>query len=74
MICHFGFRNICHKAKAAGTLLNADFLAGDIALAKVQATKTMEFCARESSQIFGGRAYLREGKGAMVERLYREVA
>ena len=48
-------------------------LAGLIAMTKVQATKTMEFCARESVQIFGGRGYLRGGTGSRVERIYREV-
>jgi len=48
-------------------------VAGTIALTKVQATKNMEYCAREASQIFGGSAYIRGGKGAVVERLYREV-
>ena len=48
-------------------------LGGRIALLKVQATKAMEFCAREASQIFGGNSYVREGKGSIVERLYREV-
>uniref|UniRef100_A0A7S4M790 Cytochrome b5 heme-binding domain-containing protein n=1 Tax=Vannella robusta TaxID=1487602 RepID=A0A7S4M790_9EUKA len=48
-------------------------LAGIIALCKVQATKTMEFCAREASQIFGGNSYIRGGQGEKVERLYREV-
>eukprot|EP00658_Telonema_sp_P-2_P047615 TRINITY_DN36227_c0_g1_i1.p1 TRINITY_DN36227_c0_g1~~TRINITY_DN36227_c0_g1_i1.p1 ORF type:complete len:413 (+),score=97.55 TRINITY_DN36227_c0_g1_i1:154-1392(+) len=43
------------------------------ALAKVQASRTFEFCAREASQIFGGSSYVREGKGRVVERLYREV-
>ena len=37
------------------------------------ATKTMETCAREASQIYGGASYLMEGKGQTVERLYREV-
>ena len=48
-------------------------LSGIIAVTKVQATKTMEFCARESSQIFGGASYIRGGVGEKVERLYREV-
>ena len=48
-------------------------IAGNIALIKYQATRNMEFCAREASQIFGGSAYVRGGKGAVVERLYREV-
>ena len=48
-------------------------LGGQCALLKVQASKTFEFCAREASQIFGGSAIVREGKGKIVERLYREV-
>lgn len=46
----------------------ADF--GDIALLKVQASETLEFCAREASQILGGASYIRGNK---VERIYREV-
>ena len=48
-------------------------IAGQIALLKVHATQTYEYCAREASQIFGGASYLRSGPGAVVERLYREV-
>ena len=47
--------------------------AGLIALAKVQATKTMELCTREASQIFGGASCIRGGQGEKVERLYRET-
>ncbi len=43
---------------------------GDIAMLKVQASQTMEFCAREAMQILGGIGYMR---GSKVERLYREV-
>ena len=43
------------------------------ALLKVQASKTFEFCAREASQMFGGSGLVREGRGKVVERLYREV-
>ena len=42
----------------------------DLSLLKVQATETLEFCAREASQILGGMAYMRGGR---VERIYREV-
>lgn len=42
----------------------------EIAEAKVAATTTYEFCAREAAQILGGASYLR---GSVVERLYREV-
>ena len=43
---------------------------GDIALLKVQASETMEYCAREAMQILGGIGYIR---GDRVERIYREV-
>ena len=42
----------------------------NLALLKVQASETLEFCAREASQILGGASYLR---GSNVERIYREV-
>lgn len=43
---------------------------GNFALLKVQATQTMEFCAREACQILGGASFVRGGR---VERIYREV-
>lgn len=42
----------------------------DLALLKVNATRTMEFCAREAMQILGGAGFMR---GCRVERIYREV-
>jgi acyl-CoA dehydrogenase len=42
----------------------------DLSMLKVQATLTMEFCAREAMQILGGNGYMRGGR---VERIYREV-
>ena len=42
----------------------------ELALLKVQATRCMEFCAREASQILGGASYMR---GERIERIYREV-
>ena len=42
----------------------------DLSLLKVQATLTMEYCAREAMQIIGGASYMR---GCRVERIYREV-
>ncbi|KAL0478295.1 medium-chain specific acyl-CoA dehydrogenase, mitochondrial [Acrasis kona] len=48
-------------------------LGGPCALLKVNASKTFEFCAREASQIFGGNSIVKEGKGKVIERLYREV-
>jgi len=48
-------------------------LGGYIALLKVSATKTVEYCAREALQVFGGAGYTRTGQGEKVERVYREV-
>ena len=48
-------------------------LGGAIALLKAQMSITLEFCAREASQIFGGLAYTRGGQAEKVERIYREV-
>ena len=42
----------------------------DLALLKVQATTTLEHCARESLQVLGGRAYTGTNR---VERIYREA-
>ncbi|MEX6723970.1 acyl-CoA dehydrogenase family protein [Parapedomonas caeni] len=55
----------CAWAVGAGKANPADF-----ALLKVQATRTLEACAREAAQTLGGASYLR---GARVERIYREV-
>lgn len=48
-------------------------LGGAIAGCKLQATLTLEFCAREASQIFGGLSYTRGGQGGKIERIYRDV-
>jgi acyl-CoA dehydrogenase len=42
----------------------------ELSLLKVQATRTMEFCAREAMQILGGAGFIR---GSRIERIYREV-
>lgn len=42
----------------------------DLAMLKIQATTTLEHCARESLQVLGGRAYT---GGNRVERIYREA-
>lgn len=42
----------------------------DLSLLKVHATETMEYCAREATQIMGGAGYMR---GSRIERIYREV-
>ncbi len=47
-----------------------DNAVADICMLKNQATLTMEYCAREAVQIFGGAGFMR---GPKVERIYREV-
>lgn len=54
----------------ANTVKQGNSFPGDFALLKVQATRTMEFCAREACQILGGASFVR---GSRVERIYREV-
>jgi len=41
-----------------------------LSLLKVEATQSMEYCAREAMQILGGAGFIR---GHRVERIYREV-
>lgn len=55
---------------AAWTVKTGCAFPGDFALLKVQATQTMEYCAREACQILGGASFVRGGR---VERIYREV-
>jgi len=63
--------NITHSLHEGGDIVRAS---GRMALAKVQATRTLEFCAREASQVLGGKAYIRgTGPGERIERCYREV-
>ena len=45
----------------------------DISLLKVEATQCLEYCAREASQIYGGRSYIKGGVASKVERIYRDV-
>ncbi|PKB19175.1 acyl-CoA dehydrogenase [Novosphingobium kunmingense] len=51
-------------------VMNERAFPGDYALLKVQATQTMEYCAREACQILGGASFMR---GSRIERIYREV-
>ena len=55
-------------------VMNGEQPIADLALLKVQASKTMEYCAREAMQILGGAGYLKANCGpGKVERIYREV-
>ncbi|KAI8809547.1 putative acyl-CoA dehydrogenase [Cladochytrium replicatum] len=48
-------------------------LGGPLALLKAQCTVTLDYCAREATQILGGVGYTRGGQGERVERIYRDV-
>lgn len=48
-------------------------IGGPIALCKVQVTSALEYCCREASQILGGAAFARTGKGMLLERMVREL-
>jgi len=54
----------------AWRLSEGDSPVAELAEAKVTASLTMEFCAREAAQILGGASFIR---GNRVERIYREV-
>ena len=55
-------------------VMNGEQPIADLALLKVQASKAMEYCAREAMQILGGAGYLKANSGpGKVERIYREV-
>lgn len=49
---------------------NGEVPVADLAMLKIQATTTLEYCARECLQVLGGRAYTGENR---VERIYREA-
>ena len=51
-------------------MINGTTHPADISMLKVQSTLTLEFCAREASQILGGISYVRDSR---IERIYREV-
>eukprot|EP00485_Elphidium_margaritaceum_P007493 CAMPEP_0202690186 /NCGR_PEP_ID=MMETSP1385-20130828/5254_1 /ASSEMBLY_ACC=CAM_ASM_000861 /TAXON_ID=933848 /ORGANISM="Elphidium margaritaceum" /LENGTH=824 /DNA_ID=CAMNT_0049345421 /DNA_START=30 /DNA_END=2504 /DNA_ORIENTATION=+ len=68
--------SFCYMEKVAFALQNDPLAQSDksipanIALFKVDATKMLEFVAREASQIFGGASYV---EGKIVDRIYRDV-
>jgi alkylation response protein AidB-like acyl-CoA dehydrogenase len=65
MVEHISFQIECGaKPKEIG---------GQVALLKVQSTQALEYCIREASQVLGGAAFLRSGKGQYLERAVREV-
>jgi len=72
MSCHSYLENVAYRLKQ-NPLGAEPSLVKDVALLKVDATRTLEFCAREASHIFGGRSYVKYGRAGKVERIYRDV-
>ena len=70
---HNWMENMVYQCQMMGSEQAMLLVGGAIAGLKAQATVTMEFCAREAAQIFGGLSYTKGGRGEKVERLYREV-
>ncbi|KAI8069254.1 putative acyl-CoA dehydrogenase [Gongronella butleri] len=70
---HAWLESIMYQVKTLPVKDQPRVLGGPIALLKAQATQTVEYCAREAAQIYGGLAYTRGGQGEKVERIYREV-
>ena len=60
----------CFLDNCAWRVKNGESPIAELAMLKVQATETMEYCAREAMQILGGAGFIR---GHRVERIYREV-
>ena len=68
--CHDSIERVAWQFKQG--IPDSD-MGGPCGLLKVQATLSFEHCAREASQVFGGSAIIKEGRGKIVERLYRCV-
>ena len=67
---HAQIENVTSKMKMG---IPIELLGDTMALLKVFATRTVELCSREASQIFGGASYVRGGVGAYIERAARDV-
>jgi acyl-CoA dehydrogenase len=59
-----------YRDAVAWRVANGESPIADVCLLKVEATTTLEFCAREAAQILGGASYQ---LGTKIERIYREV-
>lgn len=70
---HAWLENLTYQMDSMDHATANRMIGGQMSLAKAQAARNLEFCAREAQQIFGGLGYTRGGIGAKVERLAREV-
>jgi len=73
LACHALCEKIGYQLKSDRIGNRDPSISRNIALLKVQCSRVMQYCTVEASQIFGGRSYIRGGRGAKVERLYRRV-
>jgi len=68
--CHDSIERVAYQLKSGAP---DSIMGGPCGLLKVQASIVFEFCAREAAQIFGGASIIKEGRGKVVERMYRAV-
>ena len=78
LACHAMLDHVAYQMQSQNENKNENndrgrSIAMNLAMLKVHLTKTLQYCTIESSQIFGGRSYIKGGRGAKVERLYRTV-
>ncbi|ODQ52354.1 acyl-CoA dehydrogenase NM domain-like protein [Saitoella complicata NRRL Y-17804] len=63
---------VYHFSRSTRAESDAD-LAGLIALAKVQCTRSLEIVNREAQQVLGGLGYQRGGRGGRIEQISRDL-
>ena len=78
LACHSMLEHVAYQIKSVNELNNkyndkGKSIAMNIAMLKVEVTKTFQYVTIEASQIFGGRSFIKGGRGAKVERMYRAV-
>jgi len=73
LACHAFVEKVCYQMTKDRLGRTDKSIPRNVSLVKVQATKTLEYCAREAAQIFGGRSYVRGGRAGKIERIYRDV-
>eukprot|EP00484_Ammonia_sp_Unknown_P025586 CAMPEP_0197030846 /NCGR_PEP_ID=MMETSP1384-20130603/9990_1 /TAXON_ID=29189 /ORGANISM="Ammonia sp." /LENGTH=414 /DNA_ID=CAMNT_0042460271 /DNA_START=34 /DNA_END=1278 /DNA_ORIENTATION=+ len=69
--CHSMLERIAYQLSSDTYGRNDKSIARNVALLKVQCSKTLQYIAIEASQIFGGRSYVRGGRGGVIDEIYR---
>ena len=69
--CHSMLERVAYQLKFDQYGKKDKSIARNVALLKVQCSKTLQYIAIEASQIFGGRSYVRGGRGGVIDEIYR---